>query len=314
MKNDFGLIRRSYPNESPSDLNKTQWSRFTAHLNRMNTEAPPNTEYKLLFLSRHGQGYHNVAETKYGRKAWNCYYSLLDGDGEITWSDAHLTPLGVGQAQTLAKYWRGRIVEQKMPVPGLFVSSPLTRAMRTVQIITQAMEDEQLVDGGIGNVGDEIEGVRPKVHVVENLRECIGIHTCDRRSRRSEIEKMFPPPVFEVEDSMTDDDELWVPDLRESDSAMTVRLRGLLDKAMRMPEAKNVQVMSLTAHGGAIMAILRVIGHREFGVSVGGCIPVLVRVERGEGKRPKDVIEPWLPKDDCGDLHEPVDSSSQVAN
>ena len=27
--------------------------------------------YKVLFLGRHGQGWHNVAETKYGTKAWD---------------------------------------------------------------------------------------------------------------------------------------------------------------------------------------------------------------------------------------------------
>jgi hypothetical protein len=27
--------------------------------------------YKVLFLGRHGQGWHNVAEAKYGTKAWD---------------------------------------------------------------------------------------------------------------------------------------------------------------------------------------------------------------------------------------------------
>jgi hypothetical protein len=31
--------------------------------------------YKVLFLGRHGQGWHNVAETKYGTKAWDVRFS-----------------------------------------------------------------------------------------------------------------------------------------------------------------------------------------------------------------------------------------------
>ena len=36
----------------------------------------------------------------------------------------------------------------------------------------------------------------------------------------------------------------------------------------------------MTSHGGAIGGILRVVGHRPFGLSTGGVIPVLVKAER----------------------------------
>ncbi|SCV16800.1 related to Probable phosphomutase PMU1 [Nakaseomyces glabratus] len=38
--------------------------------------------YKLLVLARHGEGYHNAAEARYGEKAWNEYWSKLEGDQE----------------------------------------------------------------------------------------------------------------------------------------------------------------------------------------------------------------------------------------
>ena len=307
MKHNFGLVSRSYPDGSSDDHKGTQWSRFTAHLSRLNAEAASGVGYKLMFLARHGQGYHNVAEARYGRKAWDCYYSLLPGDGKLVWADAHLTPLGVKQANTLSDYWRSMLREETVPAPGLWVSSPLTRALRTAEITWRPLAIARLLGGTeVGEDGNDL-----KIHVLENLRECVGIHTCDQRSTRSKIAEIFPSPIFEIEGSMTQDDELWRPDLRESDSAMTVRLRSLLDQVLGMPLAVDVQVLSLTAHGGAIMAILRAIGHRDFGVAVGGCVPVLVRVERLDGKRPAEEIEPWLPKEDCGDVHEPID---QVAN
>jgi len=30
-----------------------------------------NVQYKVLFLGRHGEGVHNVAERRYGTKAWD---------------------------------------------------------------------------------------------------------------------------------------------------------------------------------------------------------------------------------------------------
>lgn len=37
----------------------------------MNGESGDGVEYKLLFLGRHGQGYHNVAEEFYGTEMWD---------------------------------------------------------------------------------------------------------------------------------------------------------------------------------------------------------------------------------------------------
>lgn len=51
----------------------------------LNEDADEHTTYKVIFIARHGQGWHNVAESQYGTPAWNCYWSLLDGDGKLTW-------------------------------------------------------------------------------------------------------------------------------------------------------------------------------------------------------------------------------------
>ena len=89
-----------------------------------------------------------------------------------------------------------------------------------------------------------------------------------------------------------------MPDLRESPSALTARLGELLDDIFGHDESTFI---SMTSHGGAIAAILRVVGHRPFSLRTGAVIPVLVMVERASGEKPKMEIKPWTPKPTCSD-------------
>lgn len=47
-----------------------QWQRFEHYIQNLNAAAPSGTSYKVLYLGRHGQGYHNVAESRYGTTLW----------------------------------------------------------------------------------------------------------------------------------------------------------------------------------------------------------------------------------------------------
>ena len=58
----------------------------------------------------------------------------------------------------------------------------------------------------------------------EGLREGIGIHTCDQRSTRKEILRVFP--FVEIEEGFDEEDLLWRADLREPGEEQTRRLRG----------------------------------------------------------------------------------------
>jgi hypothetical protein len=72
------LVNRSYPTDETLDKDQTtQWQRFEHHLSSLNTSSPANVQYKLLILGRHGQGFHNVAETKYGTVSWDVRTGLL---------------------------------------------------------------------------------------------------------------------------------------------------------------------------------------------------------------------------------------------
>ena len=47
------------------------WEKLTDEITQLNTSAPPGTTYRLLFLGRHGEGWHNVAEARFGTEAWD---------------------------------------------------------------------------------------------------------------------------------------------------------------------------------------------------------------------------------------------------
>jgi broad specificity phosphatase PhoE len=111
---------------------------------------------------------------------------------------------------------------------------------------------------------------------MERLREGTGIHTCDRRSTKTYIKSNYPDFVADKDPFLTEEDTYWDADLRETDEALANRLRKLLDHVMA---TDNHERISMTAHSGAIGAILSVIGHRRFALNTGAVIPVLVQAE-----------------------------------
>jgi broad specificity phosphatase PhoE len=279
-KTNLGLIDRIYdPDSSLEGQNLTQWQRFANKLESLNQGAGPRTRYILAYLARHGEGWHNRAEREYGTKAWDCYWSTLDGDGEMFWADAHLTEQGVSQALTANAFWKREIIEQSILTPEKFFVSPLDRCLRTVQLTWSGV-----------NLPTE-HPFDPEVK--EMLRECIGIHTCDRRSNKSYIKSTYP---FRIEPGFAEEDPLWLPDLRESRSALTVRLKHFLDDIFRQ---SNATVFSLTAHGAAVDAMLRAVRHRDFPLKTGAVIPVLIKAELLPGNEPERPVDPWEPKPDC---------------
>lgn len=62
-----------------------------------------------------------------------CYWSLQNGDSNLTWFDAHLTTAGIKQAQVANEAWEKQI-ERKVPFPQSFYVSPLHRCLATAEI------------------------------------------------------------------------------------------------------------------------------------------------------------------------------------
>ncbi|OKP13834.1 hypothetical protein PENSUB_409 [Penicillium subrubescens] len=188
------------------------------------------------------------------------YWSLLDGDEFGTWSDAHLTEIGIAQAQTAHDTWVCQWATG-IPAPQSYYVSPLHRCCQTAQVTFEGL------DMPLTNPFQPL--------VKELLRETMGEHTCDRRSTKSAIAADFPR--YRLEPRFTEEDGLWDPKVRESDEHRDRRLLELLNDIFGTDE--NV-FLSLTAHSGAITSILQVVGHRKFPLATGAVIPVVVKAEK----------------------------------
>lgn len=56
--------------EHETDYTK-DWPRFAEHVRTLNREAPEGVVYKVLYLTRHGIGYHNLKSVEVGVEAWD---------------------------------------------------------------------------------------------------------------------------------------------------------------------------------------------------------------------------------------------------
>ncbi|KAG2361454.1 histidine phosphatase superfamily [Suillus spraguei] len=138
----FGLI----------DHSDDRWKVFRQKINQLNKSSPASTKYKVFFIGRHGEGFHNVAEVKYGTKE--------NGDGELIWGpDPELTTLGKEQAKAAHDAWKQEC-KFNIPIPGKLYCSPLTRAIHTNKITFDSIIPES-----------------QRTMIIENLRETNGVHT-----------------------------------------------------------------------------------------------------------------------------------------
>ncbi|KAL8826890.1 MAG: hypothetical protein Q9191_003525, partial [Dirinaria sp. TL-2023a] len=264
MATNFGLINRSYPNElniSGKKHNPTQWQRFAREVSYLNLHAPSDTEYKILYMGRHGDGLHNDAQAYYGTPAWNCYYSVRDGNGSVVWADASLSPLGISQAQAVHRFWASQLVGQRTPAPERFYTSPLTRCLQTANLTFDGLALQH--------------PFAPEVK--ELFREGISGHTCDRRGSKTYIHRAFPSYI--IEPGFAETDPLWEALHGETNVDQDLRSKTVLDAVFSSSSHKRETYVSITSHSGEIASLLRVLGHRVFPLNTGAVIPVLVRAQ-----------------------------------
>jgi hypothetical protein len=73
----LGLVDRPYDTDIIAGSGKSQgndgkpWERFRVYVEHLNRQDPGSTIYKVLYLTRHGLGYHNAFASKAGIDAWN---------------------------------------------------------------------------------------------------------------------------------------------------------------------------------------------------------------------------------------------------
>lgn len=279
----FGLLNRTYPTDSSyggNFQNQTQWQRFSAYIDALNANSSDDVAFKVLFLARHGEGYHNAAESFYGTPAWNCFWAEEEGNATVNWRDALLTSDGIAQAQKANAFWKTQITTVGLPAPESYYTSPLRRCLYTANITF----------GGLSLPTD-----RPFTPTIkEFFREGISIHTCDSRSNRTHISSLFP--TWEFEPGFPEQDPYWNGVTGEDSSSQAARSKIVLDQVFSEDDATWV---SVTSHSGEISTILSVLGHRAFRLATGQAIPVLVKAERQYQAYPSSTVAGWTSRATC---------------
>ncbi|KAG8847584.1 hypothetical protein FRB96_001440 [Tulasnella sp. 330] len=163
--------------------------------------------------------------------------------------------IGISQAKEVHALWTHEL-QHAAPIPTRFFSSPLSRAAHTLN----------LTFAGLANFD-----TNPPL-IMEGLRETIGLHTCDKRSSKSDIHAAFP--TYAIEAGFAEEDELWRADYRETVAERDARVKIAIDRIFS--EVKDPYV-SIVAHGGVISSTLRVMNHAFFEVGTGGVIPMLIK-------------------------------------
>ncbi|CAA9965169.1 phosphoglycerate mutase family protein [Pyrenophora teres f. maculata] len=279
---NFGLINRTYPSDSscPNQKQSTQWQRLAHYITTLNQKAPKNEQYTLFFLGRHGQGFHNAAESYFGTPAWNCYWSERDGNTTVTWADAKLTETGKQQALGVNAFWNHLIVNENITPPQTFYTSPLYRCLDTARLSFE---------------GVKLPHKTPFVPIIkEFLREGISAHTCDRRHSKSYIRENFPG--FRFEKGFAEDDPYWTALYAEPQATQDARSKAVLDDIVSTDKSTYI---SITSHSGEIASLLRVLSHRPFSLSTGSAIPVLVKSITLNVPAPPTITLPYTPQKTC---------------
>lgn len=265
IKDNFGLKK------------DTKWSDVLDKLSELNDKSKDEV-YKLFFLARHGEGYHNIAPEGYSKKDWDCYWQMQEGNGTMEWYDAELTANGQKQIESLSEAWKEQLYTNGAPFPQSFYVSPMRRCLQTYNDTWSS----------ITNQSDKYVPV-----IKEFARETYGIQTESRRHDKTYIHDFLP--IAKFEDGFTEKDELWSSSKREPTQHRDYRALVLFNDIFA--HDKN-DVISITAHSGIINSMLKELNHRDFSLQTGQMIPVLVKAGKfGKFDAPK-LDKKWGTVDD----------------
>lgn len=81
-------------------------------------------------------------------------------------------------------------------------------------------------------------------------------------------------PSFVFGDSFSENDELWDPKIRETETNKDERMTKFLEYLF---ENNDNIFVALTSHSGVIATLLIVLGYREFKPQAGDVFPLLVK-------------------------------------
>jgi broad specificity phosphatase PhoE len=261
-------------------LAKESWDHLMQDLNNLNASVqdPSKEKYKLIFCARHGQGYHNKAIEIWGLEAWDDHYSHLEGaitpDGkEMNWApDPFLTELGEKQAQLVNNLFKTEITKFNCPIPSKLFSSPFTRSAQTLSI---TMDGICLYHNDSPKELLSSKKINPLI--MEDLRETIGEHLCDKRSNKTTFLKRMDGWDFQFEPNFQHDDIYYRDDWREPIHKQALRANSFLQHIFNNNDYNNDDVIYCASHSGEIKALIVATGHRQYIVPTAGMIPMLVK-------------------------------------
>ncbi|GAB4852475.1 hypothetical protein Ancab_016689 [Ancistrocladus abbreviatus] len=202
---------------------------------------------KILHLVRHAQGIHNLEEMANSKTSPELF-------------DAKLSPLGWNQVDNLRQHVNACGLSKSIE---LVITSPLLRTMQTAagvfgcQNLTDGTDVTPLMVADVNSGQEAISSLNcPPFIVVELCRERLGVNTCDKRGSISEYKKIFPAIDFSLIES--DDDNLWMPDVRESDEDLAAR--GM--KFMSWLRTRKEKEIAVVTHSAFLFHTLREFGNR----------------------------------------------------
>lgn len=260
----LGLLKRDYPTDESLTWSQSDspWVRFRHYVEQVNLQASPHTRYKVLYLARHGEGIHNVAERQIGKEAWDTTWSRLDGDGKgLIWRDAELTEKGRQDALNANAFWRTSTAEDKVVFPQSIYSSPLRRCLMTAEMTFRDIARSQ--------------DKRYRPVIKEFLRERLHDQTCNARSSKTWIKEHFP--AFEMDKTFTEEDELWTTNPIETNGEHDRRTKALLEDIF---ENDDAEFIALSMHALSTRSMFRVTGYHEVAIAAGATFPLFVKGTR----------------------------------
>lgn len=181
---------------------------------------------KNLVIVRHGQALHNprAEAAKDAGCSHSHFLELMRQDDAF---DAPLTKLGEGQARECGERYRSRLSEVE-----LVVASPLSRALRTADLVCPPAEE--------GEGGERV--------CVEGFREISGWLMNAKRRNRSDLNKLLPHWDFSL---LTETDKIWTKTL-ESENVCAERGYQSLIWLTKQPQ-HNLLVV---CHGGLLRFLM----------------------------------------------------------
>mmetsp|Transcript_37775 Transcript_37775/g.55653 ORF Transcript_37775/g.55653 Transcript_37775/m.55653 type:complete len:295 (+) Transcript_37775:45-929(+) len=183
---------------------------------------------KTLFFIRHGIARHNIAShANQGFDPTDEYFF----DSPLNWK-------GQKQAELTGDKIRKYISNVESNALDLVVVSPLTRCLQTATAAFPQRSSDQSTSP-------------PLIFCHDGLREAYGIHTADRRRTRSELKEKWPMVHFDQ--NMTEKDEAWRSDKRETVDDVSRRAVAFFQWLAHRPET-NIAIVS---HGIWIECCLR---------------------------------------------------------